>query len=210
METQNQNQIQIVIKSTNINSGGDLELEKYIFTFTIISLFFSTFFIFMINKKPTSYAKILRLVVVAEAICQFSLLIFVCESISWLFIREYSVKFFHYLTFNLFLNNDYDNQEYLKMQKILIRINSAMFYSMEIFSIFLSSFICLEIILVLKNPIAAITNRLKIYFIFVQFLGMLVFILVFIYQEFDMKTIETKRDDINFLYKEIFFSDIGR
>jgi hypothetical protein len=208
METQNQNQIQI--KSTDTNSLNDLELEKYIFTFTIISLSFSGFFIFIINNKLTSYAKILRLVVVAEAICQFSLLIFVCESISWLFIRENSVKIFDYITFNLFFGFDLNNQGTLKMQKILMRINSAIFYSMEIFSIFLSSFICLEIILVLKNPIAPITNRLNIYFIFVQFLGILVFLLVFFYQDFDMIIINNKRDDINFLYKEIFYSNVGR
>jgi len=196
---------------TQMKTSDDLYLEKYIFTFTIISLSFNAFFIFIINKNKelTSYAKINRQVVVAEAICQFCLLIFVLESISWIFLREASVKVFHYFTYNLFIHFYYNNES-MEMQKSLIRINSAIFYSMEIFSIFLSSFICLEIILVLKNPIAPISNRLKIYFRFVEFLGILVFLLVFFYQDFDMTNIDTKRDDINALYKEIFYSKIGR
>lgn len=183
-------------------SPDDLELEKYLFSFTILSLCFSSFFLFIHNAKFSSYAKIIRHVVVAEAICQFSLAMFILESIHWSFWRETSARIFNFFTYDLFIANHSE-----EIEKILIKVNSSIFYAMETTSMILSSFICLEIILVLKNPIKNMKNRLKIYFSFVNMMGIAVFLLVFINKDFDL---DFEGEGLNKICKKIFNSEIGR
>ena len=64
-------------------------------------------------------------------------------------IRTLAQNGFNLLTFNLFKNSQKeDNQEFFNLVNVL---NLAMYYSMEAFSLTFSIFICLELILILKN-----------------------------------------------------------
>jgi hypothetical protein len=66
---------------------------------------------------------------------------------------------FNALTFNLFERNS----KQLKIDNI------SAYYGNQAFSIILNIFICLEIILILKNPISQMKSRLNPYFLISTF-----------------------------------------
>ena len=109
-------------------------------------------------------------------------------------LKNFSRKVFHILTINLFNKtstnnplNPIDQKNNIPMIRLMDIFNLAGYYSMEVFSLTLSIFICLELILILKNPIAQMKSRLKPYFIISTFLGMTVFVMIC---TTDIKTIE--------------------
>jgi len=192
--------------------------EDYTFTFTILSIISSIFFILILNKNPTSYGRLVVHVVMGEAISLFCILIFILQREKNFFIQNLSRNIFNYLTYNSFVeysndkhnnsNNYFENNT--AINKIMIKLNVSAYYSTEIFSLFLSVFICLEIILVLKNPLAQMKNRVTSYFAFSYTMATLVFILNFIFKEFNFEDIEDlKKISFDLLYKRIFYSDIG-
>lgn len=192
--------------------------EDYTFTFTIFSIIASIFFIMILNKNLTSYGRLVVHVVMGEAISLFCILLFILQIEKNFFIQNLSSTIFNYLTFNIFVkpinsknedgNDKFEN--FTELNNLMIKFNVSAYYSTEIFSLFLSVFICLEIILVLKNPIAQMKNRVTSYFAFSYTIATLVFILNLIFKKFDMEEIhDQKKRNFDLVYKNIFYSDIG-
>ncbi len=193
----------------------DKMFQKFTITFNIFSLILSIFFVIILNKNPTSYGKLVERVVISEAISIFCILLFILEIEKNFNIDNISMEIFNFLTFNIFADMDFDNLDksnanIINLNKIMIKFNVCAYYSTEIFSILMSIFICFEIILVLKNPIAQIKSRVTIYFAFSYFLSISVFLLNILYKDFDTREIYNKKDlDFDYLYRNIFYSDIG-
>ena len=91
------------------------------------------------------------------------------------YIRKFSKEVFQFLTFNIFKNTHGENNSF---SKLMYTLKLAMYYSMEAFSLTFSIFICLELILILKNPIAQMKSRFKPYFIFSFFLAVIIFVMI--------------------------------
>jgi hypothetical protein len=147
---------------------------------TVITILFSGGLIFLLKKKTSNYAWILRHVVMSETIFLFSLCLVTIDAIVDPFI-DFACSVLKWSTFNIISDDCY----YIKV------VNKATFYALEIFSIWLNFFICLEIIFILKNPISQLQTRLRYYFITGLLAGTANFVLVCaLYHE---KTNEAKR-----------------
>jgi hypothetical protein len=141
------------------------------------SLFLSFLFILMIKQKDSNYARIVKYIVITEGIsiyCFFCLIIR-DEDIILRKIRKYSKNFFNIFTFDLFKKYEEKGHEIFEFMNVL---NLALFYSMEAFSLIFSIFICLELILILRNPIAQMKSRFKPYLIFSLFLSLMIFVMI--------------------------------
>jgi len=168
-------------------SNDSIENDDFSLKLTSILCFFSIllslFFVLILNKKDSNYARIVRHIVMSEGIYIYCFLetldrkheFFLYNS------KKISRQFLHYITFKLFEDSNENKMITDKDDKIfkfLDIINLAGYYSMEIFSLTLSIFICLELILILKNPIAQMKSRLKPYFIISSFLAITIFIMI--------------------------------
>lgn len=148
------------------------------------SIFLSFFFVLILNKKHSNYARIVRHIVMSEGIYIFCFLeIIVRGEETYLHsIKNFSRKMFHILTINFFnktnLNNPIDQEKNDPILCLMDIFSLAGYYSMEVFSLTLSIFICLELILILKNPIAQMKSRLKPYFIVSTFMATIVFVMI--------------------------------
>jgi hypothetical protein len=177
----------------------DLKEENNILNPTLISILcafsiaLSFFFVLILNKKQSNYARIVRHIVMSEGIyifCFFEMILRGSDSYFYS-IKLFSKDIFQKLTFQIFSRTktdtsliiDKDQQTNIANKNDLTLdlmdvFNLAGYYSMEIFSLSLSIFICLELILILKNPIAQLKSRLKPYFIISAFLAILVFVMI--------------------------------
>ena len=165
------------------NDNDKLEFD-YLLSYILsgASLVLSFFFILILKKKESNYARIVRHIVMTEGIYIFCFLgIIIRGQDNFLcflnYIRTFSRNTINNLTFKLFEDHkeDKDDQSFFKLMDIL---NLAMYYSMEAFSLTFSIFICLELILILRNPIAQMKSRFKPYFIFSFFLSIITFVMI--------------------------------
>lgn len=133
---------------------------------TSLSILFSLILILFLNKKQSNYSRLMRHIVISENIFIFAqMMIVTAESKDEIF--EYLSKIFLNVTFGL-----------VELDAACFKIgNGSIYYGHEAFSILLNIFICLEIILILKNPIVQVKNRLKIYFLVGTLTGVMVFLL---------------------------------
>lgn len=189
------------------SNDGDLNV-KLTTILCSISIFLSFFFVLILNKKHSNYARIVRHIVMSEGIYIFCFLeIIVRGKETYLYkMKNFSRNVFHFLTINLFnkQNNNADPDVPEKNDPIfcLMDIFSlAGYYSMEVFSLTLSIFICLELILILKNPIAQMKSRLKPYFIISTFLGITVFVMIC---TIDISSIDSKTTIEQYMFLEKF------
>ena len=129
------------------------------------SILLSLFFILILNKKQSNNARIFRHIVMSEGIYTFSLGLVLLKEKS-LFFRILNPKissFLKIITFELdIFNKNFD--------LLYSSFSLAIYYGSELFSLTLSFFYCLELILILRNPIAQMKSRLKPYFIISYFL----------------------------------------
>lgn len=190
--------------------------ENFTFTFTIFSIITSIFFIKILNKNPTNYGKLVVHVVMSEAISLYCVFLFILRIEKYLYLQNLSRTLFNYLTFNKLSQiaeknleeyKDINTRCYKIITKLMIKFNVSAYYSTEIFSLLLSVFICLEIIFVLKNPLAQMKNRLKSYFTISYILATIIFILNAILMDFKIEDLES--ENIDLLYKKVFYSDFG-
>jgi hypothetical protein len=138
---------------------------------TIISITFSLGLIFSLNQRKSNYARILRHVIMSESIYLFALLFVVIDVRLTNYYDFLCNKLFRLFMFNG-LQDDYSQN------CIFIRtINIATYHGLEAFSIWLNVFICLEVILILKNPIAQMKSRLNAYFIISSLTAIIIFII---------------------------------
>jgi len=161
-------------------SSNEKENEEEVFNFYLSnslcfgSLILSFFFILILKKKESNYARIVRHIVMTEGIYIFCFLGAITRGKEKIinYIRIFSKETFQYFTFNLF---NFESENFFRLMDIL---NLAMYYSMEAFSLTFSIFICLELILILRNPIAQMKSRFKPYFIFSFFLAVILFVMI--------------------------------
>jgi hypothetical protein len=141
-----------------------------------VSVALSFLFILMIKRKDSNYARIVRHIVMSEGMSIFCFLNIISREDDKiiLYIKSMAKKFFAFVTFNLFTDYEKDFQDYFYFDMV----NLAIYYSMEAFSLTFSIFICLELILILKNPIAQMKSRFKPYFIFCFFLAISIFVMI--------------------------------
>ncbi len=152
----------------------------------LISIFLCLFFVLILNKKDSNYARIVRHIVMSEGIYIFCLLGIVVrgEETYMYSIKKISRKIFHILTMDFLNKTSSNNNQAADQVKSCSIINLmeifilAVYYSLEVFSLTLSIFICLELILILKNPIAQMKSRLKPYFILSSFFATIVFVMI--------------------------------
>lgn len=158
-----------------------------------ISVGFSFGLIITLNRKKSSYAKIMRHIVMSESIFIF------CYTIS-----SYYPYFQNYTESLCLFLSKFSPVAYPECNMIYY-LNKASYHACEAFSILLNVFICLETILILKNPIAINKGRIKIYFLLATFFGFLNFILDLILYR-DEKSVFASRSIVimNFIYFSLF------
>jgi hypothetical protein len=159
-------------------------------TFTLLSIIFGSLsivfsfgLIISLNKRKSTFARIMRHIVISESILIFCLLMIVVDNntVVW---RENMCSFLNILLFNKLDEN---------MCKGINLFNFAAYYGLQSFSNFLSVFICLEMILILKNPISQLTKRVVNYFLISTITG----IVVFCFALFDQTRLKDKKDLLN-------------
>lgn len=145
----------------------------------LFSLLLSFIFILILKKKESNYARIKRHIVMTEGISIFCFLGIVIRSEDHLicYLKHFSRNIFNLLTFNIFKTNE-TNQGTEEFSNLVNVLNLAMYFSMEAFSLTFSIFICLELILILRNPIAQMKSRFKPFFIFSMFLSLMTFVAI--------------------------------
>ena len=135
--------------------------------FTILSLIFSFGLILSLNKRKSTYARIMRHIVISETMFIFCQMMVVIDKQ----VEQYNnamCSFMQVLLLGMTSSQDC----------VIIKIfNYSSYYALQCFSNWLSVFICLEMILILKNPIAQMKNRVKTYFFIATFCSLLVFII---------------------------------
>ena len=167
--------------STDLNTKEENDKNFHYLSWNILcstSIILSFIFILMIKKKESNYARIVRHIVMSEGMSIFCFLGIIVRGEDHFirYVRIFAKRFFNFLTFNLFKDfQKEDNQDFFNLMNV---INLAMYYSMEAFSLTFSIFICLELILILKNPIAQMKSRFKPYFIFSLFLALIIFVMI--------------------------------
>jgi hypothetical protein len=151
--------------------------------FGSLSIFFSFGLILSLNKKKSTYARIMRHIVISESILIFCLLMLVVEKFSEMW-RNIMCDFMNILIFN-----NLSPESCLGINVF----NYSAYYGLQSFSNLLSVFICLEMILILKNPISQMTKRVIYYFIISTVTGIVVFSLAL----FDRTRFRDKQDLFN-------------
>jgi hypothetical protein len=130
------------------------------------SILFSLILIFLLNKKKSNYARLMRHIVMSENIFIFAQMMIVTAEYQIETFKLLSLIFSH-MTFGI-----------AKIDPVYFKFaNGSIYYGSEAFSNLLNIFICVEIILILKNPIVQVKNRLKFYFTFASITGLTVFLL---------------------------------
>jgi len=172
------------MSNESIDDNLNLKLTTILCTFSIL---LSLFFILILNKKDSNYARIVRHIVMSEGIYIFCFLeIIIRGKETYLYsLKNISRNVFHLFTFNFFKKTNpinstdpTDQDIHDPMYSLMDIFSLAGYYSMEVFSLTLSIFICLELILILKNPIAQMKSRLKPYFIISTFMAITVFVII--------------------------------
>lgn len=172
-----------------------------------VSIILSFFFVLILNKNHSNYARIVRHIVMSEGIYIFCFLEIIVRGQETYFytLKSLSKKVFHFLTFYFFYTinptNPEDEQIYDRMCRLMDIFSLAGYYSMEVFSLSLSIFICLELILILKNPIAQMKSRLKPYFIFSTFIAIIVFVMIC---TLDLSTIKPNTSIEDYMFLQYF------
>lgn len=136
-----------------------------LFSVTIISVCSNLGLLLILNRKKSNYARIMRHIIMSEAIFIFCYMLCITNS--------------HFEKFNDLMCSFLCNLTPVKYPNctFIFIIKKAAFHGNEAFSIILNFFICLETILVLKNPIAMSKGRIKIYFILSSFIGIFNFVI---------------------------------
>jgi hypothetical protein len=152
--------------------------KLYASIFASLSIIFSSGLLTSLNRMKSNYAKIMRHIVVGECIFIFSELMVIIDSET----DDYNdalCSILNFLCFNVF---------YLQDCTIMKRTNYASYFGMQAFSLWLNIFICFEMILILKNPIAQMKSRFRKYYLSSLTMGMVVFfITLFYFPEFYSK-----------------------
>jgi hypothetical protein len=128
-----------------------------------ISILASSGLLFSLNRMKSNYAKTMRHIIIGECIFIFSELMIIIDRQT----DTYNKTLCNILSFFLFKLYDYDDCHIIK------KCNYACFFAMQAFSIWLSVFICFEMILILKNPIAQMKNRFRKYYLSAVVIGII-------------------------------------
>lgn len=124
-------------------------------------------------RQEYSYSTLLSTIILCETIAIFCLydLNF---SPSFIEVKSYVFSTMNFITFNLFISiaGSFEN-----FYKFWLNIEASVFFSMQTLTYTLHDFICLEIILSLKNPFWSSKIRFKVYGVITFFLTTTVFIL---------------------------------
>jgi hypothetical protein len=131
-----------------------------------LSIFFSACLLLSLNKMKSNYAKTMRHIVISECIFIFCELMVLIDSET----DSYNQVICNILSFVLF--NIYSNTTDCSVIK---RCNYSGYFGMQAFSIWLNVFICFELILILKNPIAQMQDRFRKYYLSSILIGLVVF-----------------------------------
>jgi hypothetical protein len=138
------------------------------FSGTLLSTILSISLIINLTHKKSNYSRIMRHILMSECIFVFAEMFSVSAGEN---IHSLIFDTFKFLTFN-FRKDDLECKE-LKYSNI------SAYYGNQAFSVVLNIFICLEVILILKNPISQLKSRLKPYFFISTFTGLTVFFITF-------------------------------
>jgi hypothetical protein len=143
----------------------------------LISVALSWLFILMVEKKHSNYARIVRHIVMSEGMSIFCFLNIIARDEDKIIsdIKDASKFLFKWFTFLIFSDSQKDDHQKYFYFKL---VNLAIYYSMEAFSLTFSIFICLELILILRNPIAQMKSRFKPYYIFCFFMAISIFVII--------------------------------
>jgi hypothetical protein len=136
-----------------------------------ISIICSCGLLVPLNRMKSNYAKIMRNIVVAECIFIFCELMVIIDSET----DSYTKILCNILNIILFNTLDSDDCSLTK------RTSYAGYFGMQAFTLWLNIFVCYEIILILKNPVAQLKNRFRRYYLTSLFIGLLVFGCTFTY-----------------------------
>jgi hypothetical protein len=137
---------------------------------TSISILASLGLVLSLKQKTSTYARLTRHIVMSECIFTFAqLLIVLGHRLSNY--TKFVCSIFRPLLFNLISEDSCD---------IINLANRSLYHANEAFSIALNFFICLELILILKNPIAQMSSRSKSYFFAATFAGVATFFIVLV------------------------------
>lgn len=166
-----------------------------------ISIFLSFFFILILKKKESNYARIVRHIVMTEGMYIFSFMEIILRGKDTYLnqLKDFSRKSFEILTFKLFDFKKEKETEIYYNEKI-DTLNLALYFSMEAFSLLFSIFICMEMILILRNPIAQMKSRFKPYFVFALFVSLAIFVMIC--------TVDFPEETKNYSVEEYFFYQI--
>jgi hypothetical protein len=135
------------------------------------SIVLSLALMFKLLSKKSNYSRIMRHILSSECILIYSEMLAVAGQNPKYKISEKICEIFNLLTFGFFDNGE--NCVSLKFS------NTSVYYGIQSYSMLLNIFICLEVILILKNPISQLKSRLKPYFFISYFTGLCVFFTTF-------------------------------
>jgi hypothetical protein len=129
------------------------------------SIIFSFGLILSMRTMTSNYAKIMRHIVIGECIFIFCELMVLIDSET----DSYNQLLCTILDFVLFHAFDEENCSLIK------RTNYAGYFALQTYSIWLNIFMCCEMIMILKNPIAQMKNRFTRYYLSSIAIGLVVF-----------------------------------
>jgi hypothetical protein len=133
-------------------------MEKNIFFLlatiaTGMSLLSSFVLILSLNSKKSTYAKLMQQIVISESIYIFSQFMIIRDH------DDYFAKLF-YDILNLITFDKIDqNFDLIKIFRY------STYFALQSHSLWFSVFMCLEIILILKNPLSQIKTRMNFYYL---------------------------------------------
>jgi hypothetical protein len=159
-----------------------------------LSIILSLGLMFKLLSKKSNYSRIMRHILSSECILIYSEMLAVAGQNPQFKISEKTCEIYNMLTFGLFDNGE--NCITLKFSNI------SVYNGIQAYSMLLNIFICLEVILILKNPISQLKSRLKPYFIISYFTGLCVFFTTFF-------TISTDKENFSYSLTNIFISEIS-
>lgn len=121
---------------------------------TLLSIISSFIIIFLIKKKDSIYSKMIYKITLAENIFVFSHFLTI---VPYTNLNDIYLTGMHYLTFGI-----------IKIDKkdFWVKLNFIVFIIANLYTNIMNLFLCLEMILTLKNPISHPTKRARIYSIF--------------------------------------------
>ena len=145
------------------------ELNSIIMMISVlISVFFSLLLIIIINDKSFNFSKLLFNIAIAETLSLFSSFWFIVN----IFNNKVNVCFAKIvLDVHLYFLRDLESTE-----ELLDKINIIFFNIFQTFAIFMNFFVCLEMILTLRDPVSKSQRRIQIYTIIVYATTLIEFI----------------------------------